>query len=142
MKNNSRFTFYIFSYIVNIMTSKKATKTMSGMSDAQAATMLAALGSEVRLSLFRLLIRAGSAGISVTGLQRISGIPPSTLGHHVTALVSTGLVSQARQGRELICRAEYADIRLLSAFLLSECCADAVCTPLDHAANERDVAVA
>ena len=124
------------------MSTKKSRKAVSGMSDAQAAPMLAALGSEVRLGLFRKLMRAGSEGMSVTGLHRISGIPPSTLGHHVTALVSAGLVSQARQGRELICRAEYADIRLLSAFLLSECCADAACVPVDHAEKKRELAAA
>ena len=108
------------------------------MSDAKAAPMLAALGSEVRLGLFRQLLRAGSQGVSVTGLQRVSGIPPSTLGHHVTALVSAGLVSQARVGRELICRAEYTDIRRLSAFLLTECCADAACKPDDKAGHKAD----
>ena len=113
-------------------------KTTSPMPDTQAAPMLAALGSEVRLGLFRQLMRAGRDGLSVTGLQRASGIPPSTLGHHVTALVASGLVSQERQGRELICRAEYADIRRLSAFLLSECCADAACEP----APQREVAAA
>ena len=106
-------------------------KNQLGLLDIDAAPMLAALGSEVRLGLFRQLLRAGNDGISVTGLQRISGIPPSTLGHHITALASVGLVSQERLGRELICRAEYADIRRLSAFLLTECCADAVCTPID-----------
>lgn len=85
--------------------------------------MLAALGSEVRLKLFRVLLRSGREGLSVTGLQRLTQIPPSTLGHHISALVTAGLVSQERQGRELLCRAEFADIRDLSAFLLSECCA-------------------
>lgn len=98
-------------------------KCTLALSDAQAAPMLAALGSEVRLMLFRLLLRSGAEGLSVTGLQRMSGIPPSTLGHHINALVSVGLVSQERQGRELLCRAEFADIRSLSAFLLRECCA-------------------
>ena len=107
-----------------------ATKTsVTALHDAEAAPMLAALGSEVRLVLYRQLLRAGREGLSVTGLQRMTGIPPSTLGHHVSALVAVGLVSQERQGRELICRAEYADIRRLSAFLLSECCADALCAP-------------
>ena len=118
------------------MTAKNNRKTPLTLSDEKAAPMLAALGSEVRLTLFRQLLRAGSDGISVTGLQRISGIPPSTLGHHVTALVSAGLVSQAKAGRELICRAEYSDIRLLSAFLLTECCADAACKPDDEAKDK------
>jgi ArsR family transcriptional regulator, arsenate/arsenite/antimonite-responsive transcriptional repressor len=113
------------------------TKKPLVLTDAQAAAMLAALGSEVRLALFRQLIRAGHEGLSVTGLQRMTGIPPSTLGHHVSALVSVGLVSRERHGRELICRAEYADIRSLSAFLLSECCADAQCAPAKSGEAEK-----
>lgn len=93
------------------------------LTDAQAAPMLAALGSEVRLKVFRQLLRSGREGMSVSALQREMGIPPSTLGHHISALVAAGLISQERQGRELICRSEFADIRGLSAFLLSECCA-------------------
>ncbi len=99
--------------------------------------MLAALGSEVRLRLYRQLLRAGHAGSSVTGLQRATGIAPSTLGHHVGALVAVGLVSQERVGRELICRAEYTDIRRLSAFLLKECCADVLTTSADQGGLER-----
>lgn len=102
------------------MTTPKCPPTLS---DTQAAPMLAALGSEVRLRLFRVLLRAGRDGLSVTGFQRTTGIPPSTLGHHISALAAAGLVSQERQGRELVCRAEFADIRGLSTFLLSECCA-------------------
>jgi ArsR family transcriptional regulator, arsenate/arsenite/antimonite-responsive transcriptional repressor len=101
----------------------KAAICTPALTDAQAAPMLAALGSEVRLKLFRQLLRSGREGMSVSGLQREMGIPPSTLGHHISALVAAGLVSQERQGRELICRSEFADIRGLSAFLLSECCA-------------------
>ena len=115
----------------------RAKNKLSALTTAQAAPMLAALGSEVRLGLFRQLLRAGDEGLSVTGLQRMTGIPPSTLGHHVSALVSVGLVSQERQRRELICRAEYADIRRLSAFLLSECCADTECTPAERGEAEK-----
>ena len=124
------------------MKAKNNSKAKLHMSDSAAAPMLAALGSEVRLGLFRQLLRAGSEGVSVTGLQRISGIPPSTLGHHVTALVSAGLVSQTRAGRELVCRAEYTDIRRLSAFLLTECCADAACAPDNKVLVKSEMVVA
>ena len=87
--------------------------------------MLAALGSPVRLKVYRLLLRAGVDGNSVSALQRSSGIPASTLNHHLAALSGAGLLSQERVGRELLCRAEYSDIQKLSAFLLQECCADA-----------------
>jgi ArsR family transcriptional regulator len=102
-----------------------ARKCQPALAEERAAAMLAALGSTVRLKVYRLLLRAGGEGISVTTLQRSSGIPASTLNHHLAALVAAGLVSQERVGRELICRAEYSDIQRLSGFLLQECCADA-----------------
>lgn len=101
--------------------------------------MLTALGSEVRLRLYRLLLRAGHEGLSVTAVQRATSIAPSTLGHHITALVSSGLISQERVGRELICRAEYREVRKLSAFLLQECCADEGCAPVRHEREEEIV---
>ena len=85
--------------------------------------MLAALGSEPRLRVYRLLLKAGREGMSVTALQRATGIPPSTLGHHISMLVEQGLVAQTRIGRELLCSAQYEQITQLSAFLLQECCA-------------------
>jgi len=102
-----------------------APKCQPALAEERAAAMLAALGSAVRLKVFRLLLRAGIEGISVSALQRSSNIPASTLNHHLAALVGAGLVAQERVGRELICRAEYSDIQRLSAFLLRECCADA-----------------
>ena len=102
-----------------------ASKCQLALAESRAAAMLAALGSAVRLKVYRLLLRAGTEGLSVTSLQRSSGIPASTLNHHLSALAGAGLVAQERAGRKLICRAEYSDIRRLSAFLLQECCADA-----------------
>ena len=104
---------------------KSTSQCRPALSEERAAAMLAALGSPVRLKVYRLLLRAGGDGVSVSNLQRASGIPASTLNHHLAALVGAGLVAQERTGRELLCRAEYADIQRLSAFLMQECCADA-----------------
>lgn len=93
--------------------------------DTKAAAMLGALGSPARLTIYRALLRAGDAGLNVVSLQRAIGIPASTLAHHISTLAAAGVISQQRTGRELVCRAQYAEIRKLSAFLLQECCADA-----------------
>lgn len=102
-----------------------STRCRPALEEDRAARMLAALGSPVRLRVYRLLLRAGEQGINVSSFQRAIGIPPSTLNHHLAALRSAGLITQEKTGRELLCRAEYSDIRRLSAFLLQECCADA-----------------
>ena len=98
-----------------------ATKTIS---KAEAARMLAALGSEIRLSVYKELLRAGPDGVNVSDLQRALGVPASTLAHHLSTLTDAGLVGQERRGRELICTARYEEIRKVSAYLMAECCAD------------------
>ena len=60
------------------------------MTDAEIAAALAALGHEARLKLFRLLVRAGPEGLSVGEIGRHLSIPPSTLAHHLGALVAAG----------------------------------------------------
>ncbi len=95
------------------------------LTEPSAAAMLSALGSPVRLRVFRALVRAGDDGLNVTELQREVGIPPSTLAHHLSTLVEAGLVAQQRRGRELICTAHYAQLRRLGDYLVAECCTGA-----------------
>lgn len=91
-----------------------------------AASRFAALGSEQRLSVLRILVRAGQKGLSIGELGTRSGVTGSTLTHHVKILAQAGLVTQKRQGRSIICAAvAYDEVSALSEFLLSNCCADA-----------------
>jgi DNA-binding transcriptional ArsR family regulator len=91
-----------------------------------AAAQLEALGNPTRLSIYRTLVRAGEAGLSVGRLQNKIGAAASTLSHHLQKLVQVGLVSQERQGTTLICRANFSEMRSLIGFLVDECCADMV----------------
>jgi len=88
------------------------------------ARQLEALGNPTRLAAYRLLVRAGPNGLPVGGLQAGLGIPASTLSHHLHRLVGVDLVSQDRQGTQLICRANFAAMDGLVDFLSSQCCAD------------------
>ena len=99
---------------------------------AQAAESLAALGSETRLEIFRLLVRAGPEGLTVGEVQRFTAIPASTLSHHLAALSRAGLVQQERRGREIICRPDYPRMRGVIGFLTDQCCAG-VAKPADVA---------
>ncbi|MCC6006109.1 MAG: winged helix-turn-helix transcriptional regulator [Rhodobacteraceae bacterium] len=90
---------------------------------ADAARALAALGHEVRLDVFRLLVRAGDGGMRVSDIAEHLGLAPSTLAHHLSALVEAGLVRQARQGREVRNSVDYPAMHRLLAFLTAECCA-------------------
>ena len=95
------------------------------MNVEQAAKQLEALGSPIRLEVYRTLVRAGHAGLPVGRLQEKLGIPASTLSHHLHRLILTGLVTQERQGTTLISRAHYPAMNALLDFLADECCVDA-----------------
>ena len=86
------------------------------------ARALAALGHDARLSIFRLLVKAGDDGLRVSDIGDHLGLAASTLAHHLSALVDAGLVLQDRQGREVFNRVDYPAMRNVVSFLTSECC--------------------
>ena len=86
------------------------------------ARALAALGHDARLSIFRLLVKAGEAGLRVGDIGMLLGLPPSTLAHHLSTLVEAGLVLQERQGREVFNRVDFPSMQRIVGFLTSECC--------------------
>ncbi|MEL6316358.1 MAG: helix-turn-helix domain-containing protein [Pseudomonadota bacterium] len=92
---------------------------------ADAARAFAALGAPQRVRILRRLVRAGEDGLTMGALQRDLGLAASTTTHHMRQLVSAGLVRQERRAREIVSRADYAQVRALAAFLIAECCADA-----------------
>ena len=92
------------------------------MEHAQAARCLEKLGNPTRLAIFRLLVRAGPAGLAVGEIQEHLSIPGSTLSHHMSHLVNAGLVHQAREGRVLRCTPNFNLINQVIRFLTEECC--------------------
>ncbi len=93
------------------------------MEHSQAARCLEKLGNATRLEIFRLLVRAGPAGLAVGEIQEYLDIPGSTLSHHVSHLVNAGLVHQQREGRVLRCTPNFTLIDEVIRFLTEECCA-------------------
>lgn len=96
---------------------------MPAMDIESAADCLAELGNPSRLATYRLLVRAGPAGLMVKDIQAHLGVPKSTLSHHIAHLVFAGLISQTREGRTMRCRVEYQAMRSLLDFLVEDCCA-------------------
>lgn len=94
------------------------------MDTATAAAALKELGHSTRLGIYKRLVKAGHEGLPVGTVQKDLGIPPSTLSHHISALVSVGLVKQVRDGRILYCTAQYETLNEIIAFLMDECCGD------------------
>lgn len=96
------------------------------MDTKDAANAMDALGAPVRLEIYRLLIRAGEPGMTITRIQQRTGIARSTLSHHLRRLIEGGLVSTQKSGAAQICRADYAAVNNLVSYLSDECCADEV----------------
>ncbi len=87
-----------------------------------AASALKELGHPTRLSIFKLLVKAGGEGLPVGEIQEQLSIPNSTLSHHIAKLVSVDLIKQQRDGRTLYCIPQYQSLYELIHFLQDECC--------------------
>jgi DNA-binding transcriptional ArsR family regulator len=98
------------------------------------ARALAALGHDARLSIFRLLVKAGEPGLRVSDIGDHLGLAPSTLAHHLSTLVEAGLVVQDRQGREVFNKLDYPAMERLLAFLSAECCSGVAIRPAQDVA--------
>ena len=97
------------------------------MKAPDAVTALSALAQEHRLALFRLLVQAGPEGMPAGALAERLGVPNSSLSFHLAGLSRAGLVSQQRQSRSIIYRADFARMNDLLAYLMENCCAGARC---------------
>jgi DNA-binding transcriptional ArsR family regulator len=97
--------------------------------------VLAALSSiahENRLDIFRMLVRAGAAGLAAGAIGERLGLPAPTLSFHLAQLRRAGLIAQSREGRSLVYTAYYARMSDLLSYITEHCCrADgaAVCAP-------------
>ncbi len=95
---------------------------------------LTALGHDVRLSIYRLLVTAGPDGLSIGDIVSHLDIAPSTLAHHLSTLVDAGLVTQEKQGRTVYNRVDYDVMHKTVDFLTAECCRGVVLTKSCNAA--------
>ena len=88
---------------------------------------LAALAQPLRLQVFRALVVAGPRGLTPGAMSEGTGVPPNTLSFHLKELTHAGLVTQQRDGRFLIYRAEFERMNGLLAYLTENCCQGASC---------------
>lgn len=86
------------------------------------ADMFAALGAEPRLRILRLLLAAHPDGLVVGEIQSDTGVPNSTLSHHLEKLKHDALVTAEREKAFIRYRANTAALEELLGFLYAECC--------------------
>ena len=90
---------------------------------ARFADMLAAIGTEPRLRITRLLLTAHPGGMVASEIQAELGVSASNLSHHLEKLKHEGVIAMKREGSFLRYTANTGAIQELLTFLFSECCA-------------------
>ncbi len=109
----------------------------------EAIGALAALASEPRLAVYRLLVKRGPEGYTPSELIERLEVPPPTLSFHLKGLVHAGLIVSRREGRNLYYRANFERVRGLVDFLTENCCSladeacDTNCRPVAAAAKRK-----
>ncbi len=86
------------------------------------ADMFAAIGSEPRLRIVRLLLSAHPEGMVVGDISAELEIAASTLSHHLEKLKNEDLVRVQREGTFLRYTANADGLEQLLRFLFAECC--------------------
>jgi ArsR family transcriptional regulator len=97
------------------------------MEEQDVVRSLAALAQPSRLRVFRTLVVAGPLGLTPGALSEELGVAATTLSFHLKELTNAGLVSQQRDGRNLIYRAAYAQMNAVLAYLTAHCCQGEAC---------------
>ena len=95
----------------------------------QAIDALAALAQETRLSVYRLLVEAGPAGLPAGRIGEALDLPPATLSFHLAHLARSGLVRSRQDGRFVIYSADFQNMNELVGYLTENCCAGRRCAP-------------
>jgi DNA-binding transcriptional ArsR family regulator len=83
----------------------------------------------MRLRIFRSLVGAGPQGLTPGVLSTTLDVPASTLSFHLKELMHAGLVSQEREGRNLIYRPAIDQMQALLDYLTAHCCEGVPCSP-------------
>lgn len=92
------------------------------MESIAAISALAALAQETRLAVFRLLIKAGSNGLSAGDIARSLEVNSATLSSHLAQLERSGLLRSLRVQRSIFYMIDYEGASELITFLTEDCC--------------------
>ena len=99
------------------------------MDSKKTVDALSALAQETRLSIYRLLVEEGPAGLSAGAIGEKLGVVPSSLSFHLAHLTRSELVAQRRASRNLIYTADFASMNELMGYLTANCCGGGACAP-------------
>lgn len=95
------------------------------MDKYESLAAFSALSNAPRLDAFRLLIKAGEAGLPSGEIAERLGAKQNSTSTNLAILQSAGLISSERDGRSVLYRANMVGVRGLLAFLMEDCCGGA-----------------
>jgi ArsR family transcriptional regulator, arsenate/arsenite/antimonite-responsive transcriptional repressor len=92
------------------------------MDKKTATTIFESLSSEVRLDVFRLLVKKGMDGMVAGEIATALDIPNTNLSFHLKAMTHADLVTVQQEGRFQRYRANFPLMLETIAYLTEECC--------------------
>lgn len=92
------------------------------MNEDMALAAFGALSNATRLKIVRVLVEAGSDGLSAGDVAKAVGASPSRASFHLTGLADAGLVSSDREARTIFYRVSFEQLGELMRFVLEDCC--------------------
>lgn len=102
------------------------------MDKIEALNAFSALSQPTRLDAFRLLVRAGTDGMTAGDIATHLGAKQNTMSANLSVLTQAGLTRNAREGRSIRYFADLDGMRGLLGFLMEDCCGGnpTLCQPL------------
>ena len=92
------------------------------MKQSRVLNVLSALANEHRLEAVRLMVPKGPEGMTAGEIGAALDLSASRLSFHLNALEAAGLIESERKGRNICYRVNYATLRDLMGYLLTDCC--------------------
>jgi DNA-binding transcriptional ArsR family regulator len=92
------------------------------MQTKQATKIFEALSSDVRLDLFRLLVKNAPGGLVQGDIAKHLDIPSTNLSFHLKVIVQSELVDVEREGRYMRYKANIPLMLDIVGYLTEECC--------------------
>jgi len=86
------------------------------------ADAFAALANDLRLSVFRLLVRVAPEGMPAGQIADRLDVPASTLSTHLAQLERAGLLKSWREQQRILYAVDTDGTRNLVGFLVNDCC--------------------
>jgi ArsR family transcriptional regulator len=89
---------------------------------SQVISALAGLKHDLRLTIYRSLVRAGAGGMTPGHISSALQIAPSTLSFHLKELTQSHLITAVHDGRSINYSVNRGTMTSVIAYLIENCC--------------------